>query len=308
MSTFVEIAPDEYDGSAFDGFNALAGGFDIGNARALMWMAQLSYETHQPVTIQVVSGKWGFSSAIPFSKRKTELNGSFETCGIIAERPDAVILAFAGTDPVVWQNLATDFSARPTANTNTHAGFERAAGAAAPEVAQAIQISQQSHRPLFITGHSLGAALAALAAQMAVAGGLPPRAVYAFGMPRVGGSQFQASYNASLGDVTYRLVHGIDLVARVPMSSLGYRHVGRLLQCAGGAKFTATQVLSQVGSDEPAFAQQFANVFLRGINNVLSGRVLSEPGPGTFGPLFRFLPPEIRDHLQDSYYKALTSP
>jgi len=276
VSTFVEIAPDEYDDAAFDGFDASAGGFAIGNARALMWMAQLAYETHQPSTIQVLSGKWSFSSAIPFSKRKTGLNGTFETCGIIAERPDAVILAFAGTDPGVWQNLATDFNARPTANTDTHAGFELAAGAAAPEIAQATQISRQLQRPLFITGHSLGAALAALAAQMAAAGGSPPRAVYTFGMPRVGGSRFQARYDPSLGDVTYRLVHGVDLVARVPMSSLGFRHVGRLLHCAAGAKFAATQPLSQLGTDEPTFAQQFANIFLRGVNNILSGLSLSQ--------------------------------
>ncbi|MGB7857355.1 MAG: hypothetical protein WBL48_15825, partial [Pseudolabrys sp.] len=31
---------------------------------------------------------WRFSSAIPSSKRKTGLTGSFETCGIIAERLD----------------------------------------------------------------------------------------------------------------------------------------------------------------------------------------------------------------------------
>lgn len=308
MSTFVEIASDEYDAAAFNDFDASAGGFKIGNARALMWMAQLAYETHNPSTIQVVSGKWHFSSAIPFSKSKTGLKGSFETCGIIGERPDAVILAFAGTDPGVWQNLATDFNALPTADTDKHVGFELAAGAAAAEVAQATQISRQSQKPLFITGHSLGAALAALAAQMAAAGGSPPRAVYTFGMPRVGGSKFQASYDASLGDVTYRLVHGVDLVARVPMSSVGFRHVGRLLECAAGAKFDATQPLSPVGSDDPPFAQEFANIFLRGVNNILSGHILSEPGPGTFGPLFRFIPPEIRDHLQDSYYKALTSP
>jgi triacylglycerol lipase len=306
MSTFVEIAPDEYDATAFNGFDASAGGLTIDNARALMWMAQLAYETHQPSTIQVVSGKWGFSSAISFSKSKTELNGSFETCGIIAERQDAVILAFAGTDPGVWQNLATDFNARPTANTDKHAGFELAAEAAVAEVTQAAQISRQSQKPLFITGHSLGASLAALAAEMAVAGGSPPRAVYTFGMPRVGGSKFQASYNARLGELTYRLVHGIDLVARVPMSSLGFRHVGRLLQCATGTKFTAAQPLSQVGSDDPAFAEELANIFLRQVNNIVSGRILSAAGPGTFGPVFQFLPPEIRDHLQDSYYKALT--
>lgn len=308
MSTFVEIAPDEYDAAAFNGFDASTGGFKIGNARALMWMAQLAYETHQPSTIQVVSGKWSFSSAIPFTISKTGLNGSFETCGVIAERLDAVILAFAGTDPGVWQNLATISDARPTAQTDTHAGFELAAGAAAEKVAQATQISRQSQKPLFISGHSLGAALAALAAQMVVAEGPAPRAVYTFGMPRVGGSRFQASYDANLGEVTYRLVHGDDLVARVPMSSLGFRHVGQLLQCAAGSKFDATQPLSPIGSDAPAFAQQFANIFVHGVNNILSGQILSAPGPGTFGPLFRFLPPEIRDHLQDSYYKALTSP
>ena len=128
MSTFVEIAPDEYDEAAFNDFDASVGSFKIGNARALMWMAQLAYETHQPSTIQIVSGKWGFSSAIPFSKSKTGLKGSFETCGIIAERPDAVILAFAGTDPAVWQNLATDFNTLPTPNIDKHAGFELAAG------------------------------------------------------------------------------------------------------------------------------------------------------------------------------------
>jgi hypothetical protein len=308
MSTFVELAPDEYDPATFKHFDALTAGLSINNARALMWMAQLAYETHQPSTIQVVSGKWDFSSAIPFSKSKTGLNGSFETCGIIAERQDAVVLAFAGTDPGVWQNLATDFNARPTTNTDEHAGFELAAGAVVAEVTQTAQISQQSQKPLFITGHSLGAALAALAAQMVVAGGSSPRAVYTFGMPRVGGLKFQASYNASLGDVTYRLVHGIDLVARVPMSSLGFRHVGRLLQCAAGSKFTEAQPLSQVGSDDPAFAAEFANIFLRQVDNIGSGRILSSAGPGTFGPVFRFLPPEIRDHLQDSYFKALTPP
>jgi len=32
---------------------------------------------------------------------------------------------------------------------------------------------------------------------------------------------------------------------------------------------------------------------------------IRQPGPGTFGPLFKYLPQPIRDHLQDSYYNAL---
>jgi hypothetical protein len=47
-------------------------------------------------------------------------------------------------------------------------------------------------------------------------------------------------------------------------------------------------------------------MFRRGVGNVLSGSILSPTRPGTFGPFFRFISPEIRDHLQDSYWKALT--
>jgi triacylglycerol lipase len=306
MSTFVEIAPEEYDPAAFAGFDPSTAGFELANARALMWFSQLAYETHRTSTIDAVSRKYGFTSVFPFIKSKTGLQGSFETCGIIGERADAVILAFAGTDPGIWQNLATDFNPLPQVGSDIHEGFRLAAAAAQPEIEQAVGLCRQSGKPFFVTGHSLGAALAALAAQAAFRDRAVPRAVYTFGMPRVGGTRFEASYDADLGAITYRLVHGLDLVARVPMSEIGFRHVGRLLQCAAGAKFDAAQPLSQVGSDDPPFMAQFSGVFLREVGNVLSGNILSPAGPGTFGPLFRFLPPEIRDHLQDSYWKALT--
>jgi triacylglycerol lipase len=306
MSTFVEITPEEYDAAAFRNFKPSAAGFELANARALMWFSQLAYETHRTPTIETVSGKWDFTSVFPFIKNKTSLKGSFETCGIIGERADAVILAFAGTDPGIWQNLATDFNPLPQMGSDIHEGFRLAAAAAQPEIERAVGLCRQSGKPFFITGHSLGAALAGLAAQMAFADGMPPRAVYGYGMPRVGGVRFEASYDAQLGALTYRLVHGIDLVARVPMSSIGFRHVGRVLQCAAGAKFDAAQPLSEIGADDPQFSTELSGMFLRGVGNVLSGNILSPVGPGTFGPLFRFIPPEIRDHLQDSYWKALT--
>jgi hypothetical protein len=55
MSTFVEIGPDEYDRAAFKGFRPSAAGFEIANARALMWSSQLAYETHRTPTIEAVS-------------------------------------------------------------------------------------------------------------------------------------------------------------------------------------------------------------------------------------------------------------
>ncbi|MFN5684608.1 MAG: lipase family protein, partial [Bradyrhizobium sp.] len=130
MSTLVEIDPDEYDPAAFEGFSATAAGFKVANARALMWFCQLAYETHRIATVQAVYPLWGFRSVVPFITRKSSLNGSFETCGLIGERDDAVILAFAGTDPGIWQNLATDLTLLPRAGSDIHEGFRRAAAAA----------------------------------------------------------------------------------------------------------------------------------------------------------------------------------
>jgi triacylglycerol lipase len=299
MTIFVEIAPDEYDATAFGGFDASASDFTLGNARALMWMSQLAYETHVDATIKDVAAKWGFLPPQTFAAK-------FETRGIIAERPDAVILAFAGTDPGIWKNLVTDGKFRRDPTTNVHIGFQDAAASVDAEINRAAQLSLQQKKPLFIAGHSLGAALAALAAQVASKAAAEPRAVYAYGMPRTGGEEFQQEYNGQLGKKTFRLVYGIDLVARVPMSVLGYRHVGRVLMCDEGAKFDPAKPLSAIGCDDPLFAGELSGIVRRAIGSLMTGQLLSKPGPGALGRFFRFIRPEIRDHLQDSYWTALT--
>jgi triacylglycerol lipase len=306
MTIFAQIPAAEYDPHAFDSFNASTASFKIANARALMWFSQLAYETHaKPPTIPTVFPKWSFRSVTPFILENTNLNRSFETCGLIGERDDAVVMAFAGTDPGIWQNLTTDFTPLPTVGSDTHDGFRLAAAAAQPEIDQAIALCRQSGKPFFITGHSLGGALAALAALQAANAGAPPRAVYTYGMPRVGGPLFGASYG-NLSNVTYRLVYGIDLVSRVPPSSVGFHHVGHLLQCASGAKFDETNLLPGVSSDDPPFSDELKNVIGRVFHNIVIGNILSPLGPGALGSMFKFLPPDIRDHLQDSYWKALT--
>jgi hypothetical protein len=274
MSTFVELAPSGYDRAAFATFDSSATEFTIGNARALMWMSQLAYETAKPATISQIGPIWGFTAVAPFTKLKIGLTASFDTCGIIGERPDAIVLAFAGTDPAVWETLATDFNIRPTADEDTHSGFQAALSAVQTEIRQAIDRSHQTNKPLFVTGHSLGAALGALAARFCDSGGARPRAVYGYGMPRAGGVKFQADYNTSLGTRTFRLVHGVDVVARVPMSGIGFRHVGRVLECQSGGKFDPA-ILSVEVSDEPEFAIGLAHTLVSGAEGFLSGHLLS---------------------------------
>lgn len=79
------------------------------------------------------------------------------------------------------------------------------------------------HGPLFMTGHSLGGALATLAAYRR-----PPAALYTFGSPRVAGKDLARHLNGEQGINAWRVVNSTDIVPRVP-PPLGYRHVGHLV-------------------------------------------------------------------------------
>jgi len=84
-------------------------------------------------------------------------------------------------------------------------------------------------RTLWITGHSLGAALATLAAERAVRdAGFDVRGVYTYGSPRVGDIQFKQNYEArGLNAKTYRVVYDIDVAQRL-FPGDAYTHVGQL--------------------------------------------------------------------------------
>jgi len=90
--------------------------------------------------------------------------------------------------------------------------------------------------PVFYTGHSLGAALATLAASRRA-----PRTVYTFGSPLVGNQGFVAS----LDNVpVYRVVDDSDAVTRVPPEVLGFRHAGIPQLLTGPAANSAINPLS----------------------------------------------------------------
>lgn len=75
----------------------------------------------------------------------------------------------------------------------------------------------------WLTGHSLGGALAMLSARRSSG---PLAGVYTFGQPRAGSAAFAFGYDALLRDRTFRLVHADDIVPRVPWLPGGYRHAG----------------------------------------------------------------------------------
>jgi hypothetical protein len=74
---------------------------------------------------------------------------------------------------------------------------------------------------VFVTGHSLGGALAVLAASVLLSEGRQQiAAVYTYGQPRVGDPEFSAAFDAKLGALTFRYVNDLDIVPHVPLTRM----------------------------------------------------------------------------------------
>ena len=152
------------------------------------------------------------------------------TRAVIAFYADHTEIAFRGTANLRNWLVDLDVAMKGLdANVKVHAGFLKAADALVPQLIQALLpagADKAALRPIYITGHSLGGALAALAAFALAREGFPIAAVYTFASPRVGNVDWRKAYNAELGDKTYRVVAAGDAIPLVPGILAGYRHVG----------------------------------------------------------------------------------
>lgn len=152
---------------------------------------------------------------------------STDTQVLIQWTGNRALVVFPGT--ASFRDGLTDVRAAKatwTSDTRAHAGFVAAFRSVDEQLRERL-IDQRTPDELIITGHSLGGALATLAAH-AWSGTfiLHPNAVYTFGSPRVGNGPFQRSYDAALHDATFRVVNEGDPVPRVPWMLGTYRHVG----------------------------------------------------------------------------------
>lgn len=136
------------------------------------------------------------------------------------------ILAFRGTDPTQlgdWRadlrgNYAAAFEGR------VHQGFKDGLVALWAKVRPGMPLD----RPLHVTGHSLGGALATLGALQAFGEGATVASVSTFGSPAVGDQAFVRFFTQTLGDRSDRVVHFADPVPRLLNPALGYFHVPTL--------------------------------------------------------------------------------
>jgi hypothetical protein len=141
----------------------------------------------------------------------------------LAIREDFAVLAFRGT--ASFNDWRTDLNVGlmriPDAKRlEIHSGFWRAYESARVEIEAAVNTSVPPTLPLYITGHSLGGALAQIASAALERDNLA--ACYTFGSPRVATMDFDREVKCP----HYRVINDWDLVPGVPPTIFGYRHTG----------------------------------------------------------------------------------
>lgn len=160
-----------------------------------------------------------------FELIKTFNNNATDTQAFLAKNDKFAVLAFRGTEVTKFEDVKIDAMASTVSvlQGKVHAGFRVAYESVAKDIEESVL--QLKGMPLYITGHSLGAALATVATQTLEHN---PHireliaACYTFGSPRVGNSHYDIEFKSPI----YRVVNTTDIVTVIPLLAMGYIHIG----------------------------------------------------------------------------------
>jgi triacylglycerol lipase len=303
MSILAALPDDQYIPTAFARFSA-ADRSILDVARAMMWLSQLAYESDDLEKIEKIGGRWSLAAINSFRQPAITVLPMSITRGLVAKKDAVTIICFTGSDPLVLPDWVTDFTIRITAE-HLHEGFQDAVAAVWDDLAPVFDSAKASGSPLMFAGHSLGGALAVVAAERALREQKIQTAdIYTFGAPRVGSAAFASQYGA-LADTTYRFIHGEDIVPTVPPVEFGFQHVGHHLHCPSGGQFVVDGDLGGVGEDAAAPSNGLPGVVLDEVRRLISPPASPSFRSDALGKLFGLLPPGIGDHVPDRYLHAL---
>jgi hypothetical protein len=189
-------------------------GFDI---NAAVFLAEASAEAYSKEF--ATTPKWAkdrkFNPPHPFDTGNTQ--------GFWAEGGDVALLSFRGTSNTgQW---IRDLRLAPAFHKwgLVHRGFKTGVSVVEDQIAAFAKVAK-GKKHVWITGHSLGGALAVLAAANLKIEGIQSH-LYTYGQPRAGYWNFADQFDYQLSGRLYRFINQSDIVARVP-SGLLFSHCG----------------------------------------------------------------------------------
>ena len=197
--------------------------FDIINSWWLIEAATLVYADEDFVT-ETFKKHAGFKEVEYFEGKATQcFAASNDKFTVVAFRGSEARLREGDSDfGHIFADWMASFNFAPEPwekKGHVHRGFKGALDEVWHDLEDHILYQQENNRKIWMTGHSLGAALATLAANRY----RNVQGLYTYGSPRVGDRLFKVDFNVN----TYRFVNNNDIVAKVPPASM-YCHVGEL--------------------------------------------------------------------------------
>lgn len=211
-------------------FDAMTTKHTFANALAMAECSQFAYLMNESAIKEKVAAAVGGNRSLKAFKFLD--NAQTHTQGFMAAFDDAIVLSFRGTEHVADWVQDSRIRLVPFRNLGLiHRGFRNAFDSVHPEIKSTLQQWSGAGRTLWITGHSLGGALALVAAAYLRFPADPtltlPRPVaglYTFGQPRVGTMSFCQACDGNFGGFHFRYVNNRDIVPRIPPREIGYWH------------------------------------------------------------------------------------
>jgi triacylglycerol lipase len=200
-------------------------GFSPRNAWCLAEASLLAYETGEQLEAAFLK------SPLRTAGFRLEHGKSTQTGYFILRGEGVAVVSFRGTQLISLSGAVMDFATDgkfllvPDRHGGlVHLGFRDALSS----VWQDLTGSLRGDSAVILTGHSLGGALASLAAYWAAcAQSFNVCALYTFGAPRIGNAEFAGKFDdKKLTAKSFRFVNNSDLVPELPPEGL-YRHVGQ---------------------------------------------------------------------------------
>lgn len=132
---------------------------------------------------------------------------ALQVYGYVGKLADSsgIVVSFRGTDPADIENWIVDLNTTMTtpypgcSGCGVHSGFyEGYMGLSSQMISAVNEYGGTSAPSIFVTGHSLGAAMAVVATYELVLAGYPVTTSYNFGNPRVGNQAFVDAFAANI--------------------------------------------------------------------------------------------------------------
>ncbi len=162
-----------------------------------------------------------------------------------------------------------------------HRGFHQALESVWAELDGAVKGRLEDGRTLWLTGHSLGGALANLAAYRWSREQVPVAGVYTFAAPKTGDAAFVTDFQERLGQRSQQWSTTLDPVPRVPeiTERTAYEKLGvtNMVHASGKAELDTTQRMSGVPNPMAHRVSAYVNYLYRALPEDARPRVPHPP-------------------------------